>query len=120
MDNLVFEGMRRGYFSKKLSKVKLEEFTCRNWNRLAKEIAYVLVNPVEKRVREQYRIGYALEKDRENLVVYNLKRDYKRVEDLILIDIGILVSDKRWKFLLENEILREYILTELTIIEGAS
>lgn len=86
-----------------VKEVKLESYLskCTNTNRLIKEIAYCLITTIEERLcKEEYRVAYfsCSTKDWKLKVVYSEVKHFKSLNDLIIVDISILETDRETIF----------------------
>ena len=82
-----------------IKEVKLENYLskCSNSSKLIKEIAYCLVTTIEERlVKEEYRVAYfsCSIKNWKLKVVYSKVKYFKSLNDLIIVDISILETDR--------------------------
>lgn len=99
-----------------LKEVKLESylFKCPNISRLVKEIAYCLVTTIEERLgREEYRVAYfgCSTKNWKLKVVHSEVKHFKSLNDLIIVDISILETDRETIFTkyewFKNKLIKE-------------
>lgn len=87
---------------------------CTNRKRLVKEIAYCLITPITERLnREQYKVAYfSCSTNWKLKVVYSEVKHFKSLNDLIIIDISILETDRETIFT-KYEWFKNNLLEEL-------
>ena len=87
---------------------------CINKTKLVKEVAYCLITTIQERlVREEYRVAYfsCSIKDWKLKVAYSEVKHFKSLNDLIIVDISILETDRNSIFTkyewFKNNLLKE-------------